>query len=219
MAQLQLGKHTIAWFKLAEFVVRKEKERALGMYRLLAYSLPDEGLASQLEGDILLSFADDKAIDAYTKAALSYEKNCKLIQAAAVYEHLIALQPYTIDYAYRMLKLYLQIQSEAKILRSLYILAQALIEHNKLDEIEVLSDQVELSIKHRVFLYEYIILWLLEKKIVPESALYGYVEYIITALCNSNDNSLQLFITKLHALNSVLYSYARDYLAKDTNEL
>jgi hypothetical protein len=37
MKQTQVDKHTIAWFKIAECVSRGEKERALGVYRLLSH--------------------------------------------------------------------------------------------------------------------------------------------------------------------------------------
>ncbi len=58
MKQVPSGKYTIAWFKLAECVSRGEKERALGVYRLLSHSLDDSALVCQLEGDIFLSFND-----------------------------------------------------------------------------------------------------------------------------------------------------------------
>ena len=60
-------KYSIAWFKLAECVGRKEKERALAVYRLLSHSIGDEALTTHLEGDILLSFDDDVAIAKYKK--------------------------------------------------------------------------------------------------------------------------------------------------------
>ena len=87
MSQLQTNKFNVAWFKLAEFVARKEKERALGVYRLLVHSLHDESLAAQLEGDLLLAFNDGKALECYEKAACLYERAGKTIQAIAVREH------------------------------------------------------------------------------------------------------------------------------------
>ena len=70
-----MTKFNVAWFKLAEFVGRKEKERALGVYRLLSHSLPDDAFAAQLRGRFLMAFYDEKAVDAYVKAARLYEKN------------------------------------------------------------------------------------------------------------------------------------------------
>ena len=58
MKQVALGKTSLAWFKLAEFVTRGEKERALSIFRLLAHSIRHDALVVQLEGDILLAFDD-----------------------------------------------------------------------------------------------------------------------------------------------------------------
>ena len=46
------GVYSVAWFKLAEFVTRKEKERAFGVYRLLSHSIADRAFAAQLEACI-----------------------------------------------------------------------------------------------------------------------------------------------------------------------
>ncbi len=92
MKQPFSDKHTIAWFKIAEYISRGEKERALGVYRLLSHSLDDAAYAKQLEGDILLSCNDQSAaITRYKDAALLYQKNNRLLQAAAIYEHLLLL--------------------------------------------------------------------------------------------------------------------------------
>ena len=79
--------YTVAWFKLADFVARGEKERALTVHRLLMHSVQDEAIPYQLEGDILLAFDDDAALDRYHIAANIYKKAGKIKQAASVYEH------------------------------------------------------------------------------------------------------------------------------------
>jgi len=93
MRQLPSDKYNVAWFKLAEFVSRGEKERALGLYRLLMHSFDDKALAHQLEGDLLLSFKNDDSIMAYQKAAQLYQEDGRFIQAIAVYERLLQLNP------------------------------------------------------------------------------------------------------------------------------
>lgn len=93
MTQLPSDKYTMAWFKLAEFVNRKEKERALGIYRLLVHSLQDDAFALQVEADLLLSFGDAKALDKYAQAAEMYIRSGKYIQAAGIYEHCSSLKP------------------------------------------------------------------------------------------------------------------------------
>jgi tetratricopeptide (TPR) repeat protein len=79
--------YTIAWFKIADFVARGEKERALHMYRLLMHSVPEPAISYQLEGDILLAFDDMNAVERYHKAVDLYKKSGKIKQAIAVYEH------------------------------------------------------------------------------------------------------------------------------------
>src|SRR5665647_217414 len=98
MKQVPPDKYTIAWFKLAEYVARGEKERALGVYRLLCYSFDDKAFACQLEGDILWSFNDRSASDKYFQAAQLYMADAKNLQAAAVYEHLVTLNPGCLEY-------------------------------------------------------------------------------------------------------------------------
>jgi hypothetical protein len=92
MTQLPSDKFNIAWFKLAELVLRKEKERALYIYRLLVHSLQDEAVAAQLEGDLLFSFNDEKSLDCYIRAARLYERSDRCVEAIFIYEHLNSLR-------------------------------------------------------------------------------------------------------------------------------
>lgn len=93
MKQQPSESYSVAWFKLAEFVSRGEKIRAMGLYRLLAHSLDDQALILQLEGDLLRSFDDHKAVERYERAAQSYKASGRLMEAVSVYEHLIVMQP------------------------------------------------------------------------------------------------------------------------------
>jgi hypothetical protein len=106
MKQVPPDKYTIAWFKLAEFVARGEKERALGIYRLLCYSFDDKAFAHQLEGDILWAFNDSQASDRYFQAAQLYKQDNRILQAAAVYEHLATLHSESIEYMQSVVELY-----------------------------------------------------------------------------------------------------------------
>lgn len=106
MKQGMSDKITIAWFKIAEFVTRGQKERALGILRLLAHSLDDSALTSQLEGDVLLSFNDLSCEHKYQDAAEKYLKSERMQQAIAVYEHLVSLVPHQYIYREQLLYLY-----------------------------------------------------------------------------------------------------------------
>lgn len=113
-------KYNLAWFKLAECVSRGEKERALGVYRLLSHSVGDDALSTQLYADILLSFDDkDGAIEKYLQAAELYKKDCKLIEAIAVYEHLLFLQQNCQDHVVELCCLYFKLNLEFKVIEHL----------------------------------------------------------------------------------------------------
>lgn len=106
MKQYSSDKHNVAWFMLSECVTRGEKERAMGVYKLLAHSLEDKAFSRQLEGDLLWAFEDESAHTRYLEAAALYKKNQRFVEAAAVYEHLIVLQPESEDHVLSLLSLY-----------------------------------------------------------------------------------------------------------------
>jgi hypothetical protein len=71
MALNESKKSCIAWFKLAEFVDRKEKEKALVFYRLLSQSINNESFTRSLLGTIYKSF--DEPEEAKKKLYLALE--------------------------------------------------------------------------------------------------------------------------------------------------
>lgn len=98
---------SLAWFKLAEFVQRGEKERALGVYKLLALSLEDLAFAHQLEGDILLAFDDQGAKAKYFQAAQIYLSQNNFMAALGTLNHLALLEPTNLIYWQMLTDLYL----------------------------------------------------------------------------------------------------------------
>lgn len=211
MSQLQTDKYTVAWFKLAEFVARKEKERALGIYRLLTHSLHDQAAAYQLEGDLFFAFADAKAFDSYTKAAELYEQQGKYIQAVAIYEHFITVNPLEIAYAQKLFSLACLMDLENKKQRALALWAQAqahrIMEYNECSSSfeETIGD---LELHHKIQLYEYRALALVEKNYKGSNTYIEHVlKYIKQSLVFTNDS----FIARLDALNAQMAQYAREY--------
>jgi len=85
------GTSSIAWFKLAELIARKEREKALNVFRLLSHSFNDRAYTLQLEGDILFSLHDRGAPEKYKQAAFLYQKEQQWVYAIALYEHLLSL--------------------------------------------------------------------------------------------------------------------------------
>lgn len=124
MTQLVSEKFNVAWFKLAELVNRKEKERALSLYRLLVYALLDKALILQLEGDLLLAFKDEKAIDLYKRAAMLHEETGRYNEAVLLYEHMLKVAPPTVEHLEKMLQLYTLLSYDAKKARIEHRLAR-----------------------------------------------------------------------------------------------
>ncbi|MCX5924994.1 MAG: hypothetical protein NT124_01705 [Candidatus Dependentiae bacterium] len=114
MKQTVSDTYNIAWFKLAECVSRGEKERALGVYRLLAHSLNDAALARQLEGDILLSFNTQDALLKYQDAADCYAQSGRLFKAACIYEHMLLLDSQNNSYHTILITLYTDLNMKSK---------------------------------------------------------------------------------------------------------
>lgn len=122
---------SIAWFKLAEFVERGERERALGIYKLLALSINNKAFSYQLEGDILLAFEDSLAKEKYELAAKLYLEQENFTEAAGVLNHLVLLDPTILRWWQLLTDIYIKNYSE-KIDRHLKNLVQYnQIEHAK----------------------------------------------------------------------------------------
>ncbi len=202
-------KFTVAWFKLAEFVGRKEKERALGVYRLLSHSLADDAFAAQLEGDLLMAFGDEKAVDAYQKAARLYEKNSQFDYAALLYEQMLMLKPENRDFLLQALKLYHLIKNDVKIVRCASQLARLLIKHGAVDELNDLMADCSYQREYQLYIQESIIISLLEFQPAQEQLIQDYLTYVMSTLESpEHKNRLTLFFAKLSALSPLWYDKA-----------
>jgi tetratricopeptide (TPR) repeat protein len=209
MVQLSSDRYNLAWFKLAEFVVRKEKERALGMYRLLIHSLPDEAFSAQLEGDLLLAFNDDKAHDAYLRAARFYEDENRLAHAVAIYEHLCTIAPHNHLYILAMMRLYEAMNNSEKVVRCLSMRLRLFLKDGQNDQALTIIGESRLDAKQRTQLYEYYVISLLETQSYSKTQLAVHIETIIDTLNTEPDSSqVTLFLAKLAAIDSHVHAYA-----------
>lgn len=172
MKQFHPNKYSIAWFKIAEFIARGEKERALGVYRLLAHSLDDQPVIFQLEADILLSSHDSRAYEKYEKSALLYCSDGRLLQAAAVYEHLSSLQMLKEKHKIHLILLYILLQNDFSALHHIQSLVLSLIESKKWNMLIEYSVEIkkrsEISEEIYGIFYEKILLVLANQKIDEE---------------------------------------------------
>lgn len=132
--KISTNNSSVAWFKIANLIERKEREKALSVYKLMVHSLPDRAYALQLEGDILLSFEDiSAACEKYMQAAYSYRNATRWLDAAAIYEHVQLLNPENIETLIYSIPCYAQLGWENKFNYNLEQISVA-ISKNTLDD-------------------------------------------------------------------------------------
>ncbi len=224
MTEFNSNKYSVGWYKLAEFVVKKEKEKALGILRLLVHSLNDSAFASQLEGDLLSSFQDPKAIDCYVKAAQLFEKSSKTIEAVSVYEHLLTISPETVEYLQKLLALYQILGNENKILASWVSLLDILVKKNMRNEVDELCSQSNTIFSDPLIVHQYVVMSFLRYgEVYGGHEGYGgfdrhilnyHIERAIRYFINLDETSLNQFIARLSALDAQSYTFACDVIKK-----
>lgn len=205
----------IAWFKLAEFIRRGEKERAFSLYRLLQHSITDQSFLKKLEADIWFAFDPLVAQDYYSAAAHAYKQEGRLEQALLLYEQLVVSYPNTISYLDAVIELCQQRSDTQKELYFQKLLSLTLL---KTGAIEKALDQfkfIESALKDADCL-------LFNKQLVLSALQHNYTEQVIitTALHNvldgllrsSLNQELQQFVAEIEQLNNIWYKDAMRYL-------
>lgn len=129
-------KYTVAWFKLSHYIARKEKERSLALYRLLAHSMENSAYALQLEGDILWAFNDPQAFDRYYQAAQQYATKKQYLHAAMLYEQILAYggKP-SLDYARELTIWFSHVSHKEKIAIYAALWEQSIIDRSAWNEL------------------------------------------------------------------------------------
>lgn len=144
------AKTNIAWFKLAELVARKEREKALNVYRLLSHSLEDKAYALQIEGDILRSFDTHDATEKYQQAAFLYRKEQRWVNAVGIYEHLISKDQGNLEYLIALIDVYAKLDWEEKCTKHLVTLFVYLNSHKYQPELDKVYKTMQLVFRqHR----------------------------------------------------------------------
>ena len=217
MKHTQADKYTIAWFKIAECVSRGEKERALGVYRLLSHSFNDDAVARQLEADIYLSCNEqERAVFLYKQAMELYKKSARFMEAAAIGEHLVLLLPHDLPLRQDVIVCYHALELASKIYAHSQFLIDIYIRDNKHQEIErfahgntisfgpviqgMICQQIIVS-AHKTGNHTDIVMICIEKTIAG-LLLEGY------------EQPLQEFVAVISAIDEELYQYALACLDK-----
>ncbi len=218
MKTLTSESYSIAWFKLADFVARGEKERALNLLRLLMHSVSDKALTYQLEGDILRAFQDSIAIDRYLMAAELYHKVGKIQQAISSYHHAISFQENE-KTLLALLQIYLVLQNKTGILKSFSKFAQCLISTKSSQHLINVTYTISenLSLELQIMLHTQLTISLL-----LNDPTYEKISDVIKKTIDlfkqnlkinkKSSSNLQMFLTELKALDLKKYETAELYL-------
>lgn len=205
--------YTLAWFKLADFVSRGEKERALTVLKLLMHSIKEEAVPYQLEGDLLLAFDDDAALDRYHVAANLYKKSGKIKQAASVYEH-VSLFKEDEKILEALFDVYFLLKNEAGMLDTFSRLAKVCLQNNKINLISHLFYRYLLECREDLQ-------GLLGIRFVRALILYNeknkqlqtYLQQTIDMLrMQNNEEDLLIFFSQLEGLDKSLHAHAQEYM-------
>ncbi len=214
MKHVESDKYSVAWFKLADCIARGEKERALGVYRLLSHSLDDPALVCQLQADILLSFQDERAQEKYKEAAILYRERNRLVEAAAVYEHLVTLDPHTIAYRLEMISLYQQLGIASKATQYVRNLIEYLLQRDQWKKAIEVVDQYDTAgdTQFAAQLHELMLFYLASKDVLPDTVVVHAKKALDAWLELDNQQAIKKLLSKLKATNEKIYAYVYDYL-------
>ncbi len=217
MKQVVSEKYNIAWFKLADCIARGEKEKALGVYRLLSHSLDDKALACQLHADILLSFQDEQAEVFYKKAAEMYREQEHYLQAAAIYEHLVTLYPHSINYRLMMIELYQQLGINSKVMEYVDGLIRYLLEKNDWRKAIELMGRFTMAGDHAFAarLHERILFYVITMPDVLPDTIMDHARAAIDAWWHEADQpAIERLLSKIGLIDKKIAGYATDYWRK-----
>jgi tetratricopeptide (TPR) repeat protein len=207
------AKQIVAWFKIAEFVSRGEKERALALYRLLAHAIDDAAFAQQLEGDILLSFNDDVAFEKYVQSAQLYNKDGRVSEAAAVYEHLITMAPQTSEKLQMMVDLYKQLSKQLRTFEAMQHFLRWLLSHKEFEKVSFILQQLDDAAVDFGMIHQELVQNWLHIENAPTESLKLHVRKIIDYYFQAKQQkALQTFLMTLKMLHALLYEDACFYL-------
>lgn len=214
MKQVDSDTYNVAWFKLADCIARGEKERALGVYRLLSHSLDDSALACQLLADILRSFKDDQAIKKYIQAAELYRSERRFLEAAAIYEHLATIERENIEYRLNMIELYQLMNIRSKVTQYVRELVQFLLakdDWKKAIEIameyETAGDQIFTAQLHELVLF-YLAT---AEDVLPDTVLVHAKKALDAWASLDEYEKIASLLSKLRAANERVAEHAQEY--------
>lgn len=225
MKHVSSERTSLAWFKLAEFVTRGEKERALSIYRLLAHSIKSEALAAQLEGDLLQAFEDERALDAYRRAALLYLRENDMVQAVLLYEQISVLLPQRDDILQTLLEWYQRLGDQQRSIDVARRLIVRFVELGRFTDAHDIIVQIILTEDLKLPLRTQFVIALLsspsgknEERLVKIHTILVLDHFLLSNCSCGPRDDLSHFLSTLAALDDNTYQYACDYVKNDRKD-
>ena len=217
MKQDRSNKYNLAWFKLAEFVSRGEKEKALGIFRLLSHSLHDVAYIYKLKGDILFAFNDEQAEEFYSQAASFYRKGNNKYEAISLYLNLLTVDPDSEHYLESLMDLYEEMDIEEKSIKGIKFLLDLYI--NKKDFVKISNILKTLDKKNKADalanLHKTLLFKLCENPKNKRLLILYHLKRTLDGLFDSEE--LKQFLTELELIGKELSSDAIKYLESKNN--
>lgn len=207
-------KQNIAWFKLAEFVTRGEKERALGLFRLLTYSFADRAFIKKLEAEILASFEDEQAFSEYLQAAHLYRTNGQSIEAVSIYETLVMFQSDRPEHYEKVIILFSELGNGEKVLQYQKQLCTLFLKQNRVDKAIVIFETMNgLNDIEKLDFLQAIVLNAVKNRYPQQALVTGYLHRALDGFLRfAQEPDLNRFLTSVEALNNVWHKDAVAYL-------
>ncbi len=207
-------RQNIAWFKLAEFVTRGEKERALGLFRLLTHSFDDRAFIKKLEAEILASFDDEQAFSEYLQAAHLYRVNGQSIEAVSIYETLVIFQPDRPEHHEKVIILFEELGNREKVLQYQKQLCTLFLTQNRVDKaIAVFERMDSLNDGEKLEFLQAIVLNAVKNRYPQQALVTGYLHRVLDGLLRfAGETELNRFLASVEALNGVWHKDAMAYL-------
>lgn len=223
MKHVSSERTSLAWFKLAEFVTRGEKERALSIYRLLAHSIKSEALAAQLEGDLLQAFQDDRALEAYRRAALLYQREDDTVQAILLYEQISTLDPRQDDILQTLIEWYQRLGDQVRCTEAACRLIALFVQQQRFIEAHDMIVQLMISEEYKAVLHEKFVISLLttetgkhEERLLKSHIALAMDYFLQRAENNQNaEASCTPFLSVLAGLDKGSHQYACECARND----
>jgi len=204
----------IAWFKLAEFVTRGEKERALGLFRLLTHSFEDRAFIKKLEAEILASFSDEQAFAEYLQAAHLYRANGQLIEAVSIFETLTLFQPERSEHYEKVIAIFHELNNQEKVLSYQKQLCSLFVHQDRPDRAFAVFEKMNgLNDVERLSLQQGLVLSAVKNRYPQQALITNHLHRTLDGLLRfAGETELNKFLASLQVLNAVWHKDAVDYL-------